>query len=79
MSNLDPARDPLKVWIDGENVRLGDNAISPPYVLVTLTKSYAIRLTDELVRALAISGGRRDPWAIAGEHSDPSNPRNPMR
>lgn len=55
MSNLDPPRDPLKVWIDyAARVRIGDNTIDPHYVLATLTKEQALELARLLCRALGV-------------------------
>lgn len=54
MRNLDPPRDPLKVWthyVEGQ-IRIGDNAIDPHYVLATLREDQARDLLHELARVL---------------------------
>ena len=76
MSNLDPPRDPLKVWRYGRGaevlgVRIGDNEIQPHYVMATLTEDQARDLLHELARALGATIFRDRPIFYDDDAEDP--------
>lgn len=56
MSNFDPPKDRLKVWMEeprgAELVRIGNNTVEPIYLLATLTRHQAIELADDIINAV---------------------------